>query len=102
MSLPNARLFWMPAEEQQRSLVTCEQIEPKKDFNAKLVYKACLNHSFFLLLEKETRTSLWKFIVWKGLILFINIHKKSWNNKLLLSIFDKAYFEQDSALVETK
>lgn len=73
------------------------------DFNVKLVYKACLNHShrFLLLVEKETHTSV-KIHRLKGVLLFINIHKKSWNHKRLLSIFDKAYFEQESVFEETK
>lgn len=38
----------------------------------------------------------------KGVILLINIHKTSRNNKLVMSIFDKAHFQQESIFEERR
>jgi len=48
-----------------------------------------------LLIEKEHHTSK-KIQLLKRVIFLINIHKKSWNNKHILSMFDKAHFEQET------
>lgn len=69
----------------------------------KLVYKVGINHSHIPPAGRKGNQYLSvKLYCLKGVIFLINIHKTSWNNRLLLSIFDKAYFEQESVFEETK